>query len=427
MEGIDEMKKEIKYEFRRKKSMKWFGYILGSIAFIFAWFHRLNMTVLSPDIIHTFVLSNTLLGLISSMYFYAYSFSQPIVGILVDKWKPRKVLILFISLMSLGTLIFAYSPSIPFLFCGRFLIGVGSAGIFIPVSWIITKYFNSSRRGTLFSIFVFTGNIGAILATSPFEKFIRIYKWRNTLGIIASITFTLTLLIYLFVKGDNGISEEKNSFNNKKMRDDWFVVLRNTISIPIIRCSLLTFLCYAAMISLQGLWAIPFLMDVYGFEKNVASNFVTLIPIGFMIGTLIFAKINDTKYNKYVFFMSMFLSTLIYLTFAIFTNKLSNNIITVTFFLIGLFQGSVPFIFKLYSLFLPKKTYATSLGILNVFPMMLCALSQNFTGFLFDILKGNSLMSYRVYFFLLFFALTIVAWASIRIIKIIDTIHPVSL
>ncbi|MBA7574650.1 hypothetical protein ES708_16462 [subsurface metagenome] len=95
--------------------------------------------------------------------------------------------------------------------------------------------------------------------------------------------------------------------------------------------------------------------------------------------------------------------------------------------MIGLFQGSVPFIFKLYSLFLPKKTYATSLGILNVFPMMLCALSQNFTGFLFDILKGNSLMSYRVYFFLLFFALTIVAWASIRIIKIIDTIHPVSL
>ncbi|MBA7574649.1 hypothetical protein ES708_16461 [subsurface metagenome] len=134
------------------------------------------------------------------------------------------------------------------------------------------------------------------------------------------------------MKGDNGISEEKNSFNNKKMRDDWFVVLRNTISIPIIRYSLLTFLCYAAMISLQGLWAIPFLMDVYGFEKNVASNFVTLIPIGFMIGTLIFAKINDTKYNKYVFFMSMFLSTLIYLTFAIFTNKLSNNIITVTFF-----------------------------------------------------------------------------------------------
>ena len=409
-----------------KKSLKWFGFVLGSIAFIFAFFHRLNMTVLSPDIIQTFTLSNTSLGLMSGMYFYAYSSLQPIVGVLVDKWKARKVLTSFVFLMSLGTLLFAYSPNLSLLFLGRFLIGVGSAGILIPVSWMITKYFNSSRRGTLFSIFMFTGNIGAILATSPFEKLIYFYKWRNALGIIASITFVLTLLIYLFVKDDNGISEEKNSFNNKKMRDNWFIVLRNTIKMPLIRYSLLTFLCYAAMISLQGLWAIPFLMGVYGFEKNVASNFVILIPTGFMIGTLIFAKINDTKYNKYVFFMAIFLSALIYLKFAIFTNKLSNNIIMLMFFLIGFFHGTVPFIFKLYSLFLPKRTYATSLGILNIFPILLCALFQNFTGFLFDILKGNSLMSYKVYFFFLFFALTIAAWASVRIIKIINRTHTVS-
>jgi len=403
-----------------KKLIKWFGYILGNIAFIFAFFHRLNMTVLSPDIIQTFNLSNTLLGLMSSMYFYAYSSLQPIVGILVDKWKPRKVLVSFVFLMSLGTLIFAYSLSIPFLFLGRFLIGVGSAGIFIPVSWMITKYFNPGRRGTLFSIFMFTGNIGAVLATSPFEKFVSIYRWRNALGIIASITFTLTLLIYLFVRDDNSISEEKNSFNNKKMKDNWFLVLKNTLKIPIIRYSLCTFLNYGSIISLQGLWAIPFLMGIYGFEKNIASNFVTLIPIGIMIGTLIFAKINDTKYNKYVFFMAMFLSALIYLTFTIFTNKLSNNTIMVMFFLIGIFQGAIPFIFKLYSLFLPKKTYGTSLGIVNIFPIILCALFQNFTGFLFDILKGNSLMSYKVYFFFLFFALTIATWASAHIIKIIN-------
>lgn len=412
--------------FSEKKLIKWFGYILGNVAFVFAFFHRLNMAVLSPDIIQTFAISNTLLGLMSGMYFYAYSSLQPIVGILVDKWKPRKVLILFLFLMSLGTLIFAYSPNLPLLFLGRFLIGVGSAGIFIPVSWMITKYFDYSKRGTLFSIFVFTGNIGAVLATSPFEKFVSIYKWRNVLGIIAAITFFLTLLIYLFVRNDNSISEEKDSFNNKKMKGNWFIVLRNTLKIPIIRYSLCTFLNYGSIISLQGLWAIPFLMSVYGFEKNTASNFIILIPIGVMIGTLFFAKINDTKYNKYVFFMAMFLSALIYLMFAIFSNKLSNNIITIMFFLIGFFQGTIPFIFKLYSFFLPKKTYGTSLGIVNVFPIILCALFQYFTGFLFDILKDNSLMSYKVYFFFLFFALTIAAWASVRIIKIINRTHTVS-
>jgi len=406
--------------FSEKKLIKWFGYILGCIAFVFASFYRLNMAVLSPDIIQTFALSNTLLGLMSGMYFYAYSSLQPIVGVLVDKWKPKKVLVSFVFLMSLSAFIFAYSPNLPLLFLGRFLMGVGSAGIFIPVSWMITKYFDYSKRGSLFSIFIFTGNIGAVLAASPFEKLISIYKWRNALGIIAFITFVLTLLIYLFAKNDNSISEEKNSFNNKKMKDSWFIVLRNTLKIPIIRYCLCTFLSYGAMVALQGLWVIPFLTGVYGFEKNIASNFVTLIPIGFMIGTLIFAKINDTKYNKYVFFMSMFLSALVYLTFAVFTNKLSNNIIMLMFFLIGFCHGTVPFILKLYSLFLPKKTYATSLGILNVFPVLLCALFQNFTGFLFDILKSNSLMSYKAYFFFSFFTLAMATWASVHIIKIIN-------
>jgi len=402
----------------------WSNYILGLIAIVFVFYHRLNMAVLSPYIIQTFVVSNTLLGLLSSVYFYAYGSLQPIVGFLVDKWKPRKVLTLFLLLMSLGTFIFAYSPNYFFLFLGRFLIGVGCAGISIPVTWMVTKYFDYSKRGVLFSIIVVTENIGAILATSPFEKLIYLYKWRNALGITAFMAFFLSLLFFIFLRNNNN---NKEIVKYKKKKESWATIFKTTLNKPIIKYFLITFLSSASLISLQGLWAIPFLIDIYDIEKNIASNFVSLIPIGKIIGILIFARINDTKYNKYVFFIAMFLSSVLYLIFAVFINKISNNTITVMFFLIGFFQGTfIPFMIKIISFFLPKKTFGTSIGIINLFRIVLSGLFPSVTGFLFDSIRGSNLlvstnlMSYKVYFYFLFINLALVTWASTHIIKIIN-------
>ena len=171
-------------------------------------------------------------------------------------------------------------------------------------------------------------------------------------------------------------------------------------------------------------------MDIYNYEKNIASSFVTLIPIGIMTGTVIFAKINDTKYNKYVFFVAMTLSAVVYLIFVIFTNKLNSNIMTAIFFLIGFLQGPfIPFMIKIFSFFLPKKTFGASLGIINAIPLILSALLQHFTGFILDSLKNNSLLlcsnmiSYKVYFCFLFFCLVIVIWASTHIIKILTLVE----
>lgn len=95
---------------KNKDLCKWFAYILGSIAYIFSIFHRINTVVLIPYLAETFRASSGTLGFMSSMFFYIYGPFQLIVGVLVDKWEPRKVLTLFVFIMSLGTLIFAYSP-----------------------------------------------------------------------------------------------------------------------------------------------------------------------------------------------------------------------------------------------------------------------------------------------------------------------------
>jgi len=371
----------------------------------------------------------------SSIYFYSYAALQPVVGVLTDRWKPRKMLTLSVIMMTLGTLIYTYSPSFIFTYIGRLLIGIGSAGIFVPVSWIITKYFSYDKRGFLFAILIFIGNIGSLLAASPFAKLITYFGWRNALANVAFTSFALAILIWLVVRDDNSNKINEANLNNKdkksvikteEEKSSWFVVCREVASIPIIKYCFVSSLTYATMMSFQGLWAVPFFMDIYKMEKSAASDLVTMIPLGFLIGVLLLSKLNDTKYGRYNFFFVNATSLIVYLIFTISTINLPNTFVIILLFLIGFSNSADPYLLKIYSLIFPKRYYGTALGIVNMFPFILSAVYQSFTGLLFDLSEGGvdalqrNVGSYKLYFLILTISLVVATLARVEMIKILN-------
>jgi len=385
--------------------------------------------------VETFKISSTNLGLMSSIYFYSYAALQPVVGVLTDRWKPRKMLTLSVIMMTLGTLIYTYSPSFIFTYIGRLLIGIGSAGIFVPVSWIITKYFSYDKRGFLFAILIFIGNIGSLLAASPFAKLITYFGWRNALANVAFTSFALAILIWLVVRDDNSNKINEANLNNKdkksvikteEEKSSWFVVCREVASIPIIKYCFVSSLTYATMMSFQGLWAVPFFMDIYKMEKSAASDLVTMIPLGFLIGVLLLSKLNDTKYGRYNFFFVNATSLIVYLIFTISTINLPNTFVIILLFLIGFSNSADPYLLKIYSLIFPKRYYGTALGIVNMFPFILSAVYQSFTGLLFDLSEGGvdalqrNVGSYKLYFLILTISLVVATLARVEMIKILN-------
>jgi len=417
---------------KNRHSFRWFAFIFGLVAYAFVNFHRVSLTVLAPSLLETFKISSTNLGFMSSIYFYCYSPMQPICGALTDQWRPRKMFMVFIFIMTLGLLLFAYSPSFLFTYIGRLLIGIGSAGVYVPVSWIISKYFSYNKRGFLFSIFMLFGNLGSILATSPFARLVNLFGWRIALTKISFFSFLLLVFVWALVKDNNFNNTGQKHINNKDIMKEnerkvsWFVICKKLLSMPIIKYCFFSSISYGAMISLQGLWAIPFLVDIYKMDKYNASNFLIMIPIGIILGLLTLSKLNDSKFGKYVYFWVHISSTAVYLVFTIFTNKIPSILILILFFLLGFQYGSVPFLLKMYTLILPKRHYGTALGIVNVFPFLLAALYLSLTGLLFDCFGGGegvlnrSLESYKIYFLFLSLSLAISSLASLKIIEILN-------
>ncbi len=405
------------------KTFRWMALSIIIMVYFIVYFHRVSASALAPDLVKTFGVSGTMLGLMASAYFYSYALCQPIVGVFVDRWKPRRVISICALLIGLGSMAFALAPNFLVAFTGRVIIGIGAAGAFVPITWFISKWFSLKERTFAFSLMMVGGNAGAIVAAGPLGALIARVGWRNATLMITVITFILALLVWTIVRDEPkkiSLSKKENSSshlsNSKKSsaKINWFSSLKATFSISIIRylvCG--AFLNIGALMAFQGLWGVPFLMDAYDFSKTAASNMIMALPIGYIVGSLILAKLLNTRFGSLIFIMGFVVSGVIYLILMVTIGTLTPFALSLSIFILGFANGTVPFLMRLYTEILPQTNFGTALGITNSIPFFGGVVFQPLTGFIFDIFGSSgghySIVAYKYFFFLLTIALAIAA------------------
>ena len=130
-------------------------------------------------LVTTFRVSSTALGLMASGYFYSYAFFQPVVGILVDRWKPRRIIVASACLMGIGSLVFCLARGFGSAFCARVIVGLGAAGVFVPFMWLSSRLFDPNEIGFVYAVWIATGNAGAVVAAGPLGFLAACLGWRE--------------------------------------------------------------------------------------------------------------------------------------------------------------------------------------------------------------------------------------------------------
>jgi len=396
---------------------------MTSVYFI-VFFHRVSTSALAPELVTTFGVSSTMLGLMASAYFYSYGLLQPVVGVLVDAWKARRVVTVAALMMGSGSVIFALAPNFWVAFVARVIIGMGAAGVFVPISWFITKWFSARRRAFIFSLLMMSGNTGAIVAAGPLGTITSLIGWRNTIGLLSIITFITAALAWGIVR-DKPIQASADRYNmrfykEKTIRRQRFNVIRFITKEPIMGYILLaSFLSYGPLMAFQGLWGVPFLMDVYGFNKVHASNLLMVLPIGFICGAITLGRILDTRFGGFIAVVGYGVSTISYFVFTIATGILSAVPLFLCIFLLGFTHAVFPFMFKAYSEVSPPENFGVVMGICNASPFVGSLVFQLLTGFIFDLFPSTSfsrsLGAYKYFFLLLTIALAISTVAVFKV------------
>jgi MFS family permease len=248
--------------------------------YLLSYFLRNVNAVIAPDLVATFHLDASDLGLLTSIYFFTFGIFQPFLGVLLDRFGPRRVEGLLLMVAATGAIIFAVSGNMSMLILGRGLIGLGVCACLMAAIQANALWFTSDRLPALNGCILSAGGIGAVCSTAPVEWMLQWIDWRM-LFVLFAVAFALVgMLIFLLVpekhieRAPGTPAAQFQGFAQiMKSREFW-------------RIAPLTMFTQSTYMSLQGLWAGRWMKDVGGFPREDIAHYLLLAAIGMAVGHL---------------------------------------------------------------------------------------------------------------------------------------------
>jgi MFS family permease len=144
---------------------------------------------------------------------------------------------------------------------------------------------------------------------------------------------------------------------------------------------------YGVFLTLQGLWATPYVMSVLQIDLLHASQLNMVLPVGFMIGAPLFGWIADRIHTKkvYLFIGLLVTITLLWLALSLYAQTLNAAGLIVMFLFMGVTTGGwLPTLWALVRETTPSEIMGSISGWLNPSPFLGIAFYQMLTGAILD-------------------------------------------
>jgi MFS family permease len=144
---------------------------------------------------------------------------------------------------------------------------------------------------------------------------------------------------------------------------------------------------YGTLVTLQGLWATPFLMTVLGIERIFASKLNMLIPVGVIIGAPFLGWLTGRfLLNKgNTLFAILILYTLTWVAIIFFCSQLGTTGLSLVLLVMGIATGGfISTVWGIVQEITPSEILGLTSGMLNPAPFLGVAAFQVLTGAILD-------------------------------------------
>lgn len=198
------------------------------------------------------------LGLLTAAYFLTFAVAQVPLGILLDRYGPRKIEAVLLLFAALGAVVFALADGLVALIAGRALIGLGVSACLMAAFKAFRQWFDAEKLPLMQGLIMAAGGLGAMSATVPVEAALTVTDWRGVFLALAAVTVVVAAGLFLTVpdKAHEGAPE-----NLRQQFIGVALVFRSRLFWTIAPAAMVS---QALYMSMQGLWAGPWLRDVAG-------------------------------------------------------------------------------------------------------------------------------------------------------------------
>jgi sugar phosphate permease len=131
---------------------RWMVLLLISLMYMITYMDRTGISIAAPSIAKEFGLSQTAIGIVFSVFLWAYAIGQIPLGWLADRMGPRLVLLIIVPFWSLMTATTAIASGVVSLIVIRFVFGLAEAGAFPAATRAMQLWFPKAERGIVHGV-----------------------------------------------------------------------------------------------------------------------------------------------------------------------------------------------------------------------------------------------------------------------------------
>ena len=306
------------------RSIAWSAWLIVSIFYAYQYILRVMPNIMLPEIMAQFNIDAALFGQFSGAYYLGYCFLHLPVGIMLDRFGPRKVMTACILLTVIGMLPILFTNYWVFPIIGRFLIGVGSSAAILGIFKIVRMIFQEKHFTRMLSFSVTIGLLGAIYGGGPVAYLCQAYGHKYVVAGSAVIGIIFALFTYMLVP-------EMEKANKTTVLSDMKMVFTNP---KVMFFCVLSGLMVGPMEGFADAWGSEFLKRVYGFDASSASYLTSMMYIG-MCFTPILSYIAE-KTDSYLGTITISGIIMFFVFALLIAGMLNFQTITIAFFIVGL-------------------------------------------------------------------------------------------
>lgn len=340
----------------------------------------------------TGVHSGSLLGMLSAYFFWSYTLMQLPAGILLDRFGPRKIMLLATSACTVGAFLFAYTDNLLIAELGRFIIGFGTSFAFIgtlklSANWLSTRWF-AVVSGLTASI----GLIGAMISVICLSKLVANIGMDDTAIFSASVGLIIMLLTFIFIREkkspDYKIAKTPTR-TFKSVFEQLLLMLKKPSMwlLGLIGCFL-----YLPISGFAVLWGVPYFESSLNIAKSQAVLILSWLFLGYAVSGPVMAFIsNYSRSRKWPLIIggatsAALLSVVLY-------GGIQNIVVLKTLvFTTGLFAGVQPLVFSISHEYNSSSVAATASALTNMFITLGGSIFLPLFGFLLDMHHASTMV-----------------------------------
>ena len=264
-------------------------WLVGLSVYLLAIFHRSSLGVAGLLAADRFEISSTQLSFFTVLQLLVYAGMQIPVGVMLDRFGPRRMLLAGLVVMTAGQLGFAFAANFPLAVGARAVLGAGDAMVFVSVIRLVAVWFLVRQAPLITQMTGQVGQLGAIAAAAPLSLALQELGWTRTFAWASSAGVVLMVLVALLVKDS---PYQRTAVVRIKMR----AVGRSLLSIwgnPGTRLGMWThFTSQFSATVFAMLWGFPFLVRGQGLSPTAASTLLMVmtgwvVVSGLVLGVLV--------------------------------------------------------------------------------------------------------------------------------------------